>query len=814
MSHYHQSISSHMTIGNLMLLLFCRVVNTAMLKYRAVQVVALVFFFVVAWRVCDARSATPTLTVQFSADHKKYDVMLNGKAMFSGLAPLFRFSGQLVDKAVLLGVQSYQGVDSLGGYRADCAEWAHPAMSFVQFVTCVRSYKSLPGVLQFTQQFPVELPGTSTGIPDAVITSFPSAVIPDTAENPIGFVHFSGFMAGSEPQYGTMTKNGSFWLNGGNTQSGVLCLFEKTNSAAVVVAPLTNAMAASMWVDTGKSVHWGVMGNVSHVPAGYSMSWLVVGVDAGVNVAVRTWGDVALRYFNKRRGEARERDFTLQYLGYSTDNGAYYYYYTEPAKNYQQTMADVAEYSRRVGIPFRYFLLDSWWYYRGEANGVSNWTARPDVFPGGLTAVYNDTKWLVQAHNRYFSHDNVYASNNASVQPEGYTGKKFPFAWGPLTGVPQTEDFWDYLFENNRDWGLIVYEQDWLSTVQTDIPMLMNNATFGRQWLMGMGTAADKHHLSIQYCMSYPRHVLTSLELRSVTQARVSDDYQPGNHQWRIAVSSLWSDAIDVAPSKDCFWTQQTPQYNGHYTTWFNISEPRPRLQALIASMSNGPVQPADQIGFSDVALIMRSCNADGLLLRPSVAIAPIDNYFVSLAFGPVIGDMYYTYSTIPAGDSLPRYVYLLSAYMIAPYKLTVADFRPVYMDGSEPPSYYLAYEANTTRQIFMFNDTMTLAVSDGWTFQYHTFVPIYMQYSSGWYLLGEQSKWIAASQQRFSQLDLRSDGSMTVVVTGARFEHVTVTAVHAIQRRLVDVECVLGETMRAFLTVSPNGAAKCLPTM
>ena len=38
-------------------------------------------------------------------------------------------------------------------------------------------------------------------------------------------------------------------------------------------------------------------------------------------------------------------------------------------------------------------------------------------------------------------------------------------------------------------------------------------------------------------------------------QARASGDYQPGNDNWKIGVSSIFMDAIGVAPFKDNFWT-------------------------------------------------------------------------------------------------------------------------------------------------------------------------------------------------------------------------------------------------------------------
>jgi alpha-glucosidase (family GH31 glycosyl hydrolase) len=41
--------------------------------------------------------------------------------------------------------------------------------------------------------------------------------------------------------------------------------------------------------------------------------------------------------------------------------GAYYYYQTEPNKNYEDTLLDVYDYAQKESIPYHYILLDSWW---------------------------------------------------------------------------------------------------------------------------------------------------------------------------------------------------------------------------------------------------------------------------------------------------------------------------------------------------------------------------------------------------------------------------------------------------------------------
>ena len=65
--------------------------------------------------------------------------------------------------------------------------------------------------------------------------------------------------------------------------------------------------------------------------------------------------------------------------------------------------------------------IDSWWYYKDELQGVSNWSELPEIFPNGLDFIQESTGWPMVAHNRYWSKDNVYAEQN---------GGKFQFYIG------------------------------------------------------------------------------------------------------------------------------------------------------------------------------------------------------------------------------------------------------------------------------------------------------------------------------------------------------------------------------------------------
>ena len=74
---------------------------------------------------------------------------------------------------------------------------------------------------------------------------------------------------------------------------------------------------------------------------------------------------------------------------------------------------------------------------------------------------------------------------------------------------------------------------------------------FAQNWLEVMGSAADELDLNIQYCMAWPRHFLQGSSINSVTQIRVSGDYNPGNTQWRIGDTTILAEALGLAAFKD-----------------------------------------------------------------------------------------------------------------------------------------------------------------------------------------------------------------------------------------------------------------------
>lgn len=59
--------------------------------------------------------------------------------------------------------------------------------------------------------------------------------------------------------------------------------------------------------------------------------------------------------------------------------------------------------------------------------------------------------------------------------------------------------------------------------------------------------------------------------------------------------------------------------------------EPHPELEALVATLSTGPVGPGDKINGTNVNLLMRCCDGNGRLLKPSFPAVAIDRQIVKV---------------------------------------------------------------------------------------------------------------------------------------------------------------------------------------
>ena len=219
------------------------------------------------------------------------------------------------------------GVDQIGAYTAHTTHWVPSyTKKNISMITTAKVYSD-SGSIVFTQTFPhganVSHRGSDS---NGISTSFPAIDITTYEGGKRGCLAYGGHMVGNRYKVGLWEE---FSLNSGigGTEPFVVFDLDKKTSIAAVFSAFENAFAINQKFDSAtRSVAFGMMSDVEEIPVGYELSTLVSFVEGGVNAAMMNWGDVFLGRFGKHRHAAWEKDLTLQYLGYSTDHGAYYWY--------------------------------------------------------------------------------------------------------------------------------------------------------------------------------------------------------------------------------------------------------------------------------------------------------------------------------------------------------------------------------------------------------------------------------------------------------------------------------------------------------
>ena len=586
-------------------------------------------------------------------------------------------------------------------------------------------------------------------------------------------------------------------------QSGPVIIFNQTQGGEediLVISPFSRFMATSL-TQTNQTLEYGVMGSMGSITPNYNHSLIVFYSADGINRGVDEWGQIMQKAYN-RTNQYRLNDISINYLGYYTDNGAYYYYHTEGEQNYEQTMLDAF---RQISLPFQYLQIDSWWYYKGIGDGVSEWVARPDIFPNGLPALDRKLGNIsIVAHNRYWSYDTVYKQNYSFILDEK-NGKALPVG---------NDSFWIDLFTQARQWGLTVYEQDWLITQTEEFTPLQTDLHLGDQWLMSMGQAADQLNINIQYCMSLPRHILASLQIPRVTQTRTSTDYafhlEGKADQWAMGISSMFANALGLAPFKDVFWSTSV-QPGAPYPS--SPKEKNPAREIIIATLSTGPVAVGDGINYTSVGNVMSCCRADGLILKPDRPLTMINKLILDWALHESVsqGELYTTSTTMSV--LFIRFFFYLSLYEFDS-SFAFSDGQTFYMIvASAMKKSYMIYPSMlkmrsgaiwyplTSGSVEVFDESNPLKIyadacprsvvciwyiSPMWQFDSDP--------NSGVALIGDFDKWTAVSRQRFTSIIIDDKQSQaTVTYQGVSNERVSIFIFHSYGAMVVKA-CFVGQ--------------------
>jgi hypothetical protein len=570
----------------------------------AFVILAAVFSFI------DAASADSSFTAI------KVDAATGSYTVAAG-QPAWSFTGTV--GIAVTDLKITYGKDAVGSYVRYSFEWTdvHP------FAASIRYYPARSSFL-FSITSKDALNGPTPDFP--VFTSFPANL------HKLSFTDYR-----FSPAVFSLEKTSTPWF-----------LFDNDGTLAAL-SPASDFIVAQQHGDGVSSIASGLQPSVAAVPAGFTHK-AVLTVGQGIESTIYKWGHV-LTALSGKHAPNDNADLMLKYLGFWTDNGAYYYYNYDFSKGYANTLLGLDdEYLKKDNIPLHYLQLDSWWYMKsrtapdGQLGGPKNaslpegtwnayggtldYSASPALFPQGLKAFDEKLGMPLVVHGRWIDPASPY---HAQYKISGIAPID-PRYW---------KDRAKYLKEN----GVICYEQDWLSEIYPNSPEMATDIAVGDEFTDNMARATKADHETLQYCMATPRFFLQGSKYDNLTTIRTGDDLFIRSRWNDFIYTSAFANALNMRPWADVLFSTDTGSI-------------------VLAALSSGPVGVGDKIGAESVSNIMKVIRGDGAIIKPDVPLLPTDASILNDAADahlPLISSTYtnngqktvYVFAFTRKGDSL-----------------------------------------------------------------------------------------------------------------------------------------------------------------
>lgn len=658
---------------------------------------------------CPGLAAADSFQVQ-SAAGVRAELTDAGHYTVNSSQPAWTFAGDLGSPAV--DAQTSAGSDKIGAYHEITFAW--------------QTNKKLHGSIRVYDQKPVVLFRlmTKNAMPQL------AAKFPDFSSIPARLHPYSFADHAFAPPRFQLETNGTPWL-----------LFDNAAHAAIMSAA-DRFMITTM---AGDGVH--EMANelnpgVQDLPANFSYGTLLV-LGSVIHTTWSTWGNALLALSGKTR-PANDADTGLRYLGYWTDNGAYYYYNYDQNLGYAGTLEQLVQRYRAEQIPIRYLQLDSWWYYKsftrpdgqightknsklpaGEWNrygGLMKYEGVPAVLPNGLAGLHQKTGLPLITHNRW-------------IDPHSPYHEKYK-----ITGIAAVDpQWWDHIIGHIAAGGVVCYEQDWLNYIYNLSPKLQTVPGMGDAFTGDMARAAQANGLSMQYCMALPRFFLQGSRYNNLTTIRTSDDRFQRNRWDHFIYTSQLADAVGIWPWTDVYMSSETNNL-------------------LISVLSAGMVGTGDKMGSENKANLLRAARPDGVLVKPDAPLLPLDDVYIAQAQGHKDPMVAWTHSD--HGSLRNAYVFTYNREN----KDATARFTPTEL-GLQGDICVLDVRADKA-WFQPAGKQVIIPLKQGGT-AYYQLAPVG---KSGVAFFGDSGKFVSCGQQRIAALDDQA-GKLDVTVTFAAGE-------------------------------------------
>lgn len=449
----------------------------------------------------------------------------------------------------------------------------------------------------------------------------------------------------------------------------------------LLLAPLGDFHDVTIGLNGG-TVRCGWHGDLDSVPAGFATELAAISGD-GPRECLDTWADLLLRRAGTVR-PGRWADALASRPSYWTDNGAAYWYKTEPGHDVAGSIVAAVDELRSHDVPIGAVQLDSWFYPHVELrpfdtdewvvppSAMVAWEERPDVLPEGIADLRSrlGDPPLV-AHIRHLSTDAPIAAE-LPVHVDG------PYA------APSTPEIYERWLDQCVAWGVETFEHDWLVEVFFGVRGLRAEPGRARAWQEGIDRAARDRGITLQWCMGTPADMAQTTTLTQVTSVRTC-----GDHGYIATAGQLWAwfcttnslaRSLGLMPFKDVFRTD--PDADGA----------NGEIEALLSALSTGPVGLGDRVGRFDFDIARRTCRADGILVKPDVPIAAVDrSILTSPAFNPelLVAECFTDH---PAG----RWSYVVATHSTPVDDAISGEIRFPELGDSSPSGQVLAWDWRT----------------------------------------------------------------------------------------------------------------------
>ena len=618
-------------------------------------------------------------------------------------------------KSAVMGAARSHGKDAVGDYLQISFGWQ-------------AGLEPMTGWIRLYSEQPLALFSQTCG----VAVEIPPAAFPAFTAVPAKLHIFShGLHEFAPPQF-SASEISTPWL-----------LFDD-QANAVIISPASHFMVASMFGDGAQLVASGFNPKLRNLPAGFTQQTLVA-FGKGINRTWDFWGRAMLALQQAKR-PANDADTVLKYLGYWTDNGAFYYYNYDADKGYAGTMQALVQSYRQQQIPIRYLQLDSWWYSKsttdadgtvgkakkieklpeGEWNrygGTLEYKAHPYLFTNGLDAFQKSIGMPLVTHARWIDpaspyHEKYQSSGLAMVDPK----------------------WWDDIAAYLKTSGVATYEQDWLDRIYNYSPAFSSNADTAEAFLDNMARACQEKGITLQYCMPFAAHFMQGCKYENLTTIRTSGDRFNLGRWNNFLYTSRLASSLGIWPWADVFKSTETGN-------------------VLVATLSAGPVGIGDAMGSETKTNLQQAVRSDGVIVKPDVSMVPLDRSYIADAQqtpAPLIASTHTRHADIKT-----EYVF---AFRRPKTSESLVEFSSAEI-GLDEPAYLYDYFAQTGQPLAVGGKFSAPLPKSGLAF--YVVAPVG---KSGIAFLGDRDKFVGTGRQRIASLQ-DSRGKLTVKVVFAETE-------------------------------------------